>query len=100
VALASSNCKSEALSRPFRRGSASQNVADRTVQTYCESVSAARELPLLARECPPPWTGSDVSMSRRFIEDLLTKFKPATAANRFGGLGPTSSGGLREGRDS
>jgi site-specific recombinase XerD len=69
----------------FKRGLRARNVADRTVQTYCESVSQLAAF-LADKGMPTTLEGIRREHIEAFIEDLLTRFKPATAANRFGGL--------------
>ena len=69
----------------FRRALRAKNVADRTVQTYCESVSQLGDY-LAANGMPTTLDGIRREHVEAFIENLLARFKPATAANRFGGL--------------
>jgi len=69
----------------FKRGLRARNVADRTVQTYCESVSQLAAF-LADKGMPTALEGVRREHIEAFIEDLLARFKPATAANRFGGL--------------
>lgn len=69
----------------FRRNLRAKNVADRTVQTYCESVSQFGDF-LAAQGMPVDLPNIHREHVEAFIENLLSRFKPATAANRFGGL--------------
>jgi site-specific recombinase XerD len=69
----------------FRRGLRAKNASDRTVQTYCESVSQLAAF-LAAKGMPTTLDGIRREHVEAFIEDLLARFKPATAANRYGGL--------------
>ena len=69
----------------FKRGLRARNVADRTVQTYCESVSQFAAF-LHEKGMPTAISGIKREHIEAFIEDLLARFKPATAANRYGGL--------------
>jgi len=69
----------------FKRGLRARNVADRTVQTYCESVSQLAAF-LAEKGMPTTLDGIRREHIEAFIEDLLARFKPATAANRYGGL--------------
>jgi site-specific recombinase XerD len=69
----------------FRRGLRAKNVADRTVQTYCESVSQLAAF-LARKGMPTTLDGIRREHIEAFIEHLLARFKPATAANRYGGL--------------
>lgn len=69
----------------FRRHLRAKNVADRTVQTYCESVSQLGAF-LLSKGMPLKLDAIRREHVEMFIEHLLATFKPATAANRFGGL--------------
>jgi len=69
----------------FRRNLRAKNVADRTVQTYCESVAQFGAF-LHGRGMPVDLENIRREHVESFIEDLLSRFKPATAANRFGGL--------------
>ena len=69
----------------FRRSLRAKNVADRTVQTYTESISQFGDF-IVARGMPTELENIKREHVESFIEDLLSRFKPATAANRFGGL--------------
>jgi len=80
----------------FRRGLRARNVADRTVQTYCESVSQLAAF-LAAKGMPTTLDGIRREHVEAFIEDLLARFKPATAANRYGGLRAYFKWALEEG---
>jgi site-specific recombinase XerD len=55
------------------------------VQTYCESVLQFGDF-LAAQGMPTEPEGIHREHVESFIENLLSRFKPATAANRFGGL--------------
>lgn len=69
----------------FRRNLRAKNVADRTVQTYSESVSQFGDF-LVSHGMPIDLENIRREHVESFIENLLSRFKPATAANRFGGL--------------
>lgn len=73
------------LVQSFRRTLLAENKAPRTVQTYTEALRLFGEY--LARQCMP----TEVANITRehvesFIAGLLTRFKPATASNRYRAL--------------
>lgn len=69
----------------FVRHLRAQNISERTVETYSESVS---QLGLFLTEKGMPTTPEAISREHieEFITGLLAKWKPATASNRFRGL--------------
>jgi len=69
----------------FRRALRAKNLSDRTVQTYCESVEKFAEF-LHDKGMPTTLDGIRREHVESFIENLLQRFKPTTALNRFGGL--------------
>ena len=71
--------------RSFSRSLRAENVSPKTIETYLESVGQLADF-LAAQGMPV-----DVADIRRehveaFIEDLLSRFKPSTANNRYRGL--------------
>jgi site-specific recombinase XerD len=75
----------EALLASFRRHLAASNLALRTIETYLEGCFSFTRF-LQASELP-----TDVAAIRRehveaFIEDVLKRWKPATASNRYRAL--------------
>lgn len=74
-----------ALLRSFRLHLRAENKAERTVQTYLESLLRFAEF--LASEGLPT-DPAEVTREhiRAFVADLLVRFKPATASNRYRAL--------------
>ena len=65
----------------FRRSLRAKNVAERTVQTYCESVSQFGDF-LASRGMPIELENIHREHVKSFIENLLSRFKPATRSRR------------------
>lgn len=69
----------------FTRSLRARNLSDRTVDTYTESVRQFGTF-LADRGMPIQVDGIAREHVESFIEDLLGKWKPATASNRYRGL--------------
>ena len=75
----------ESLSESFRRSLLAQNKSPRTVQTYLEGVGQFGDF-LRARGMPTDPAAIRREHVETFIGDLLIRFKPATASNRYRAL--------------
>jgi site-specific recombinase XerD len=80
-----------ALNRSFRRTLEAENKSPRTIEAYTDAVR------LLATYCQAHGHPALASVLERqhvqaFIADQLTRWKPATAHNRYRGLHAFSSG--------
>jgi len=69
----------------FTRHLRAQNLSERTVETYAESVSQFTRF-IEAQGMPGQVDGLRREHVEAFIADLLARFKPATSANRYRGL--------------
>jgi len=69
----------------FHRGLRAQNKSARTVQGYCEAVSQLGRF-LQSKGMPTTLAGIRREHVESYIEDLLGRFKPATANNRYRAL--------------
>lgn len=73
------------LGRSFRRSLLAANKSERTIQTYCEAVRLLGDF-LAVRGMPTGVANIRREHVESFIADILARWKPATASNRFRAL--------------
>ena len=73
------------LAKSWKRSLRAANKSQRTIQTYGEALERFQAFAHLAG-MPPGVANVRREHIEAFIEDLLRRFKPNTAANRFKGL--------------
>ena len=77
--------ESDFLIASFKRSLMAGNLADRTVETYSESVRQFIDF-LLQSGMPTEPTQVTREYVESFVDNRLSKWKPATANNRYRGL--------------
>src|SRR5690348_12622684 len=73
------------LARSFERSLLATNRSPRTIQSYLEAVRLLGEF-LTAQGMPTNVAGIRCEHVEAFMADLLARWKPATAANRYRSL--------------
>ena len=74
-----------ALAESFRRTLLAENKSPKTIKTYCEAVNQLRQF-LAAQGMPGEPTHITREHVESFVTDQLSRWKPATALNRYRGL--------------